>query len=73
MGREEEGSSSNRPELAAFLLDILAAAIEILRKIIASGTATFSVILKTHQGELADQGTDFIAGKSICKHQSIRR
>ena len=84
-GREEEGSSSNRPELAAFLLalrdtlieesllylcdnqslwkavnmwigeggkamlvgspdaDILAAAIEILRKRIAAGTATFLV------------------------------
>ena len=83
VGREEEGSSSNRPELAAFLLalhdtlirepllylcdnrsllkavtrwigeggkatlvgspdaDILAAAIEILRKKIAAGTATF--------------------------------
>ena len=85
MGREEEGSSSNQPELAAFLLarrdtlieepllylcdnqsllkavnrwiggggkatlvgapdaDILAAAIEILRKRIAAGTATFLV------------------------------
>jgi len=85
MGREEEGPSSNRPELAAFLLalrgtqieepllylrdnqsllkavnrwidkdgqaslvgapdaDILAAAIEILRKRIAAGTATFLV------------------------------
>ena len=82
MGLEEEGSSSNWPELAAFLLalhdtliektllnlcdnqsllktvnigeggkatlvgapdaDILAAAIEILRKRIAAGTATFS-------------------------------
>jgi len=85
VGREEEGSSSNQPELAAFLLalrdtlielpllylcdnqsllkafnrcigeggkatlvgapdaDILAAAIEILRKSIAAGTATFLV------------------------------
>jgi len=85
VGHEEEGSSSNRPELAAFLLvlrdtlieepllylcdnqsllkaanrwigeggkatlvgapdaDILAAAIEILRKRIAAGTATFLV------------------------------
>ena len=86
MGREEESSSSNRPELAAFLLalrdtlieepllylrdnqsllkavtkwigeggkatphaDFLAAAIEILRKRIAAGTATFLVKVKAH-------------------------
>jgi len=88
VGREEEGSSSNRPELAAFFLalrdtpieepllylcdnrsllkavnrwigeggkatlvgapdvDISSAAIEILRKMIAAGTATFLVKLK---------------------------
>jgi len=96
VGREEEGSSSDRPELAAFLLalrdtlieeplpvlylcdnqsllkavnrwigeggkatlvgvpdgaDILAAAIEILRKRIAAGTATFLVKVKAHRGE----------------------
>ena len=92
MGREEEGSSLNRPELAAFLLalrdtlieepllylcdkqsllkavnrwigkgekatcvgapdaDILAAAIAILRKRIAAGTATFLVKVKAHRG-----------------------
>jgi len=91
VGREEEGSSSNRPELAAFFLalrdmlieepllylcdnqsllkavtrwigeggkatfagspdaDILAAAIEILRKRIAAGTATFLVKVKAHR------------------------
>jgi len=96
LGREEEGSSSNRLELAAFLLalrdtlikepllylcdnqsllkavnrwigegekvtlvgapdaDILAAAIEILRKRTAAGTATFLVKVKAHQGEPAN-------------------
>jgi len=90
VGREEEGSSSNRPELAAFFLalrdalieepllylcdnqsllnavtmwigkggkatlvgapdaDILAAAIEILRKRIAAETATFLVKVKAY-------------------------
>jgi len=90
VGREEEGSSSDRPELAVLLLtlrntlieelllylcdnqslfkaanrwtgeggkatlvgapdaDILAAAIEILRKRIAAGTATFLVKVKAH-------------------------
>ena len=99
VGREEEGSTSNRPELAAFLLalrdtlieepllylcdnqsllktvnrwigeggkatlvgaapgaDILAAAIEILRKRIAAGTATFLVKVKAHRGEPANEG-----------------
>ena len=47
VGHEEEGSSSNQPELAAFFdADILAAAIEILRKRIAAGTATFLVKVK---------------------------
>jgi len=96
VGREEKGSSSNRPELAAFLLalrdmlieelllylcdnqsllkavtrwigeggkatlvgspdaDILAATIEILRKKIAAGTATFLVKVKVHRGEPAN-------------------
>jgi len=90
VGLEEEGSSSNRPELATFLLalrdtlieeqllylcdnqsfsmavnrwiceggkatlvgapdtDILAAAIEILRKRMAAGTAIFLVKVKAH-------------------------
>jgi len=107
VGREEEGSSSNRPELAAFLLafrdmlieeplmylcdnksllnavnrwireggkatlvgapdaDILAAAIEILRKRIAAGTATFLVKVKAHQGEPANEGADILADKAI--------
>jgi len=107
VGREEEGSSSNRPELAAFLLalrdtlieepllylcdnqslleavnrwigeggkatlvgvpdaDILAAAIEILRKSIAAGTATFLVKVKSHRGEPANEEPDILADKAI--------
>jgi len=107
VGREEEGSSSNQPELAAFLLalrdtlieelllylcdnqsllkavtrwigeggeatlvgapdaDILAVAIEILRRRIASGTATFLVKVKVHRGEPANEGANIIADKAI--------
>ena len=103
MGREEEGSSSNVPESAAFVLvlrdtlieelllylcdnqsllkgigeggkatlvgapdaDILAAAIEILRKRIAAGTATFLVEVKAHRGEPANEGADILADKAI--------
>jgi len=107
VGREEEGSSSNRPELAAFLLalrdtpieepllylcdsqsllyavnrwigeggkatlvgapdlDILEAAIEIPRKRIAVGTATFLVKIKAHRGEPATEGADILADKAI--------
>jgi len=107
VGREEEGSSSNQPELAAFLLalrdtlieepllylcgnqsllmavhrvigeggkatlvgapdaDILAAAIEILRKRIAAGTATFLVKVKAYGGEPANEGANILADKAI--------
>jgi len=107
VGREEQGSSSNRPELAAFFLalrdtlieepllylcdnqsllkavnrcigeggeatlvgapdaDILAAAIEILRKRIAAGTATFLVKVKAHRGEPANKGADILADTAI--------
>jgi len=103
VGREEQGSSSNRLEFAAFLLalrntpieepllylcdnqslskavnrwiceggkaisvkapdaNILAAAIEILRKRIVAGTATFLVKVKAHRGEQANEGTDILA------------
>jgi len=106
-GREKEGSSPNRSELAAFLLallvtlieelllylfdnqslwkavnrwigkggkatlvgtpeaDILAAAIELLRKRIAAGTATFLVKVKAHRGEPANKGADTLADKAI--------
>jgi len=103
LGREKEGSSSNRPELAAFLLalcntlieepllylcdnqsllkavnrwiveggkatlvgapdaDILATAIEILRKRIATGKATFLVKVKAAlRGEPANEGADIL-------------
>ena len=103
VGREEYGSSSNWPELAAFLLalrdtliellylldnqsllkavtrwigeggkatllgapdaDILAAAIEILRKRIAAGTATFLVKVKAHRVEPANEGADIPSEK----------
>ena len=48
-------------------MDILAAAIEILRKRMAAGTATFLVKVKAHQGELgpANEGTDILADKAI--------
>ena len=45
--------------------DILAAAIEILRKRIAVGTATFLVKVKAHRGEPANEGTDILADKAI--------
>jgi len=47
--------------------DILAAAIEILRKNlkIAPGTATFLVKVKAHRGEPANEGADILADKAI--------
>ena len=45
--------------------DILAAAIEILRKRIAAGTATFLVKVKVHRGEPANEGADILADKAI--------
>ena len=46
--------------------DILAAAIEILRKRIAAGTANFLVKIKAHRGEPANEGADIIlADKAI--------
>jgi len=45
--------------------DILAAAIEILRKWIAAGAATFLVKVKAHRGELANEGADILADKAI--------
>ena len=50
--------------------DILAAAIEILRKRIAAGTATFLVKVKVHRGEPANEGADTLADKAI-SHQEI--
>jgi len=45
--------------------DILAAAIEILQKRIAAGTATFLVKGKAHQGETANVGAIILADKAI--------
>ena len=45
--------------------DILAAAIEILRKRIAAGTATILVKVKAHRGEPANEGADILADKAI--------
>ena len=45
--------------------DILAAAIEILRKRIAAGTAPFLVKVKAHRGEPASEGADTLADKAI--------
>jgi len=45
--------------------DILATAIEILRKRIATGTATFLVKVKAHRGEPANEGADILADKAI--------
>ena len=46
--------------------DFLAAAIEILRKRIADGTATFLVKVKAHdRGEPANEGADILVDKAI--------
>jgi len=45
--------------------DILAAAIEILRKRIAAGTATFLVKVKVHREEPANEGADILADEAI--------
>jgi len=45
--------------------DILAAAIEILWKRIAAGTATFLVKVKAHRGEPANEGADILADQAI--------
>jgi len=45
--------------------DILAAAIEIPRKRIAAGTATFLVKVKAHRGEPENEGADILADTAI--------
>jgi len=45
--------------------DILAAAIEMLRKRIATGTATFLVKVKAHRGGPVNEGADILADKAI--------
>ena len=45
--------------------NILAAAIEILQKRIAAGTATFLVNVKAHRGEPANEAANILADKAI--------
>jgi len=45
--------------------DIMAAAIETLRKRIAAGTATFLVKVKAHRGEPTNEGADILADKAM--------
>ena len=54
-------------------LMILAAAIEILRKRIAAGTATFLVKVKAHRGEPANEGADIMADKAISRSEGRQR
>ena len=53
--------------------DILAAAIAILRKRIAAGTATFLVKVKAHRGEPANEGADIMADKAISRSEGRQR
>jgi len=53
--------------------DILAAAIEILRKRIAAGTATFLVKVKAHRGEPANEVADIMADKAISRSEGRQR
>jgi len=45
--------------------DIIAAVIEILRKEIAAGTATFLVKVKAHRGQLVNEGVDILVDETI--------
>ena len=58
------------PMVGAPDADVLAAAIEILRKRIAARTATLLVKVKAHRGEPANEGADIVADKAISE---IRR
>ena len=44
---------------------LVTAGIEILRRRIAAGTATFLVKVKAHRGETANEGVDVLADKAI--------
>ena len=59
------GEGAKATLVGALDADILAAAIEILRKRIAAGTATFLVKLKGHRGEPVNEGADILADKAI--------
>ena len=49
--------------------EILAAAIEILRKRITAGTANFVVKVKAHRGVPANEGADILEDKAISNPQ----
>jgi len=59
------GEGGNVTLVGAPDTDILAAAIETLRKRIATGTAAFLVKVKAHRGEPANEGADILADKAI--------
>jgi len=61
-------NDSAPPRLQLFICtgeEILAVAIEIFRKRIAAGTATFLVKVKVHRGEPANEGADIFADRAI--------
>ena len=60
IGKGEKATLVGAPDA-----DILAAAIEIIRKRIAAGTATFLVKVKAHRGEPANERADILADKAI--------
>ena len=59
------GEGGKATLMGAPIADILAAAIKILRKRIAAGTATLLVKVKVHRGEPANEGADILADKAI--------
>jgi len=59
------GESGKATLVGAPDADILAAAMEILRKRIAAGTATFLGKVKAHRGEPANEGANILADKAI--------
>jgi len=59
------GESGKATLVGASNADILAAAIAVLRKRIAAGTANFLVKVKAHRGEPANEGADILAYKAI--------
>jgi len=63
------GEGGKATFVGALDADILAAAIEILRKRIAGGAATLLVKVKAHRGEPAKEGADNLVDKAISDPQ----
>jgi hypothetical protein len=66
VGREEEGMSSNRPELGGVMLaapdaDILQEVVYLLTQRVRAGRATFLVKVKLHRGERINERADTLA------------